>query len=346
MEDDLNPLSTWIGATEAIQVIDEASVSLVRERVRAEGTQVGLGAVQTAALVNVASELAHNQLAHARSGFVVVRATARGDERGLEVVAADLGPGIPDVACALEGRTHGPHGAARTQRSLGVGLAAVSELADELDIDVRLGEGTCIWARKFNGVATRRPRVGVFGRAYPGERRSGDDAAFVRKDGALLACVVDGLGHGDAAREASVRAARRLGACGDVAPQSLLAECDRELAGTRGAVMAAARLDDGLHLSVAGVGNVAVSAYGPGTAWRFGGSSFVLGTPGRARRIAVEERPLARWDVLLLFTDGLRSGLDLSGDLDLLREHPAIVAQRAVERFSRPDDDVLVMAIG
>jgi hypothetical protein len=222
----------------------------------------------------------------------------------------------------------------------------VLELADEADIDVRLGEGMCVWARKFAEAGPRRPRLGVFGRSFPGERVSGDDAAFVRAPGHLLVGVIDGLGHSDPAREASIRAARALLALGDAAPDAVLADCDRRLVRTRGAVMAAARLDAAGGITVAGVGNVSVHVYGKSPSWRFGGSSFVLGSPGGAHRIAVEKHQLGDREVLLLFTDGIRSRIDLTGELDLLREHPAIVAQRVVERFGRGDDDALVMAIG
>lgn len=339
MEVDLDPVVTWIGDALAVPVIDEASVALVRERVRVMAADVGLGPIPAASLVNAASELAHNQRLHARAGIVLVRPAQRGEQKGLEVVAADRGSGIANLARALEGTPSG-------KGSLGVGLAAVCELADEVDIDIRLGEGTCVWARKFDEPAPRRPRVGAFGRSFPGERWSGDDGAFVRSGDALLVGVADGLGHGDAARDASVRAVRALVAKHDSGPEVLLAECDRLLARTRGAVMAAARVDAAGAISVAGVGNVSAQVYGPGSSWRFGGSSYVLGAPGGARRIAVERHRLGTRDVLLLFTDGIRSKLDLTGELDLLREHPAVIAQRVVERFGREDDDVLVMVVG
>jgi anti-sigma regulatory factor (Ser/Thr protein kinase) len=339
VEDDVDALTTWVGRAHGIPVIDEASVSLVRERVREESAAHGMGDVPAASMVNVASELAHNQLAHARGGVVLVRKAERGSEVGMEVVAADRGGGIADLARALEGSRSRP-------TSLGVGLSAVCELADEVDIDTRIGEGTCIWARKFGATAPRRARVGIFGRAFPGEPRSGDDAAFVRTSDRLRACLADGLGHGEAARLASARAVRLLTPDSGTEPDVFLLECDRQLARTRGAVMAAARLEATGELSVAGVGNVGTHVYGTGPSWRFGGSSYVLGTPGGVRRVAMERHPLRERDVLVMFSDGIRSRIDLTGELDLLREHPAIVAQRVVERFGREDDDVLVMVIG
>jgi serine/threonine protein phosphatase PrpC len=214
-----------------------------------------------------------------------------------------------------------------------------------VDVDVRLGEGTCVWARKVPRGAARRRRVGVYGRAYPGEPASGDDAAFVRTGDSLLACVADGLGHGAPARDAAARAVRMAFAQSWRAPAALLAACDPALTRTRGAVMAAVHVDAVGEAVAAGVGNVSLHGYGYGGSWRFGGSSFVLGSPGGARRIAEETHRLGPYDALVLFSDGVRSRLDLSGQLDLLREHPVVVAEHVVDQFGRDDDDVLVMVV-
>jgi anti-sigma regulatory factor (Ser/Thr protein kinase) len=340
MEGDLIAVARWALGPDPIPVLDGASVSLVRERVRDMAVRVGLPGVPAAALVNVASELANNQLAHASGGYVVVREALRGDDRGLEVVAADSGPGIRDVARALEGRPSRPG-------SLGVGLAAVLELADEIDVDTRLGEGTAVWARKFAQTESRRRRVGVYGRMCAGERTSGDDAVFVRRqhDGIVVG-VADGLGHGDGARAASERARDVVLAHPGLEPDVLMARCDAALAGTRGAVMSIARIDEVRgSLALACVGNVAVQLVGPDGSNGFGGSSFVLGAKGGVRRTTLEQRAIEPSQALLLLSDGITSSARLEGDLALLREHPIVVAQRVVERFGRDNDDVMVLVV-
>jgi anti-sigma regulatory factor (Ser/Thr protein kinase) len=339
MGDHLSTVGRWVVEADAIPIFDEASVSLVRERVRQHAAGVALPDVRAAALVNVASELAHNQRLHARGGFVVVREVVWGGERGLEVVAADRGPGIADVAGALEGK-------GRAVGSLGVGLAAVLELADEVDVDVRLGEGTCIWARKFARADTRRRQVGVYGRACGGESTSGDDAGFARAAGALVVGVADGLGHGEAAREASERARNLLLAHPELEPEQLLARCDAELARTRGAVMAVARIDESAgEIALASVGNITAQLVGPAGSRHFGGSSFFLGAPGGVRKLTTERRVMQPRDALVLFSDGLSSRAALSEDPALLREHPVVVAQRALERFGRLNDDATVLVV-
>jgi serine/threonine protein phosphatase PrpC len=57
----------------------------------------------------------------------------------------------------------------------------------------------------------------------------------------------------------------------------------------------------------------------------------------------VETKKLEPSDVLLMCTDGVRTRLSLDADFELLREHPVVIAARVVERFSREDDDVLVL---
>ena len=84
--------------------------------------------------------------------------------------------------------------------------------------------------------------------------------------------------------------------------------------------------------------------YGPGRSSRFGGAAFVLGAPGRARRVSSERRRLEPRDALGHFSDGVRWRINLAGEHDLC-EHPVVVAQSVVERFGRDDDDVLVVVV-
>jgi anti-sigma regulatory factor (Ser/Thr protein kinase) len=339
VEELLSLFEAWLGDGDAIPVIDAASVSLVRERVRREAARGGLDVVQTASLVNVASELAQNQLVHARGRrAVVVRTVAREGQEGVEVVAADEGDGIVDVARALDAPPKG-------QGSLGVGLAAANELADELDFDVRCGEGTCVRARKFRSYTVRSRCVGVYGRPYPGERTSGDDAAFARGTDDLLFAVADGLGHGELARQASSRAVSLVSKNVKRSLDAVMSDAHDALQESRGAVMIAGRIGPD-RVELVGTGNVTAQVYGVHGARRFTGTSFVVGARGEYRRPASDSVQLDARDVLVVYSDGIRSGLDLTSERDLLREHPIVVAQRIVERFGRPDDDAIVMVIG
>jgi anti-sigma regulatory factor (Ser/Thr protein kinase) len=322
---------------EVIDIEDVASVSLVRVAVRKLGAALGMSPVRFEALVNAASELGHNQLAHGYRGVVTVSAISRDGVPGIEVVAIDGGKGIGDPTTALGGQS-------RAAGSLGVGLSAAYRLSDEMDFDVRLSEGTYVAARKF-AAPLPRSEVAVFGRPIEGERVSGDDAAFTRTGEVLLVGVFDGLGHGAEARAASVRGAQALRAHGGGEVTALVSACDVALQGTRGAVMAAARLDrPARELTHASAGNISTHLYRPRFTRRFLASSWVLGARGGpARRINVERESLEPRPLLVMFSDGISSRADLSEDLELLRQPPLVIAHQVLARFGRTTDDALVL---
>ncbi|MBX3185840.1 MAG: SpoIIE family protein phosphatase [Labilithrix sp.] len=330
-------IDEWLPDADAIEVRDEASLSLVRDRVRDVAGEAGIDAEIAARAALVATELGRNQLRHAHRGRIAVRRVDRGAHRGLEIVAVDRGGGIVDPARALEGtpRIHG---------SLGVGLASVGENASEVDYDVRVGEGTAVWARVLPREAPRRRQVGVYGRPFAGEPRSGDHAGFRRTEDALVVTVCDGLGHGQPAREASSAACAVFHAERSTSPADILHACHGALGPTRGAVMAVARLGEveGVFEAVS-VGNVAVQMCAPRAARRFGGSSAVLGAGAAVAKLKVESAPLRTDDVLIMASDGVSSRFAVEDDLDLLREHPIVIAQGIVTRFGRENDDVIVL---
>jgi len=321
---------------EVVLIDDQASISLVRQSIRRLGSEAGIAADRYEALSAAASELGHNQLAHGRRGSMAVSAISREGVAGLEVVAFDEGPGIKDPTAALRGEL-------RRTGSLGVGLSAAYRLCDEMDFDVRVGEGTHVAARKF---ATPLPRseVAVFGRPIEGENESGDDAAFVRSRHALLVALADGLGHGSEAREASARAMATVRANAKGDPAALLGSCDQALRGTRGAVMAIVRFDRSAHtVTHAGAGNINTHLYRPRATRRFGSVSCVLGARGPSPRLMAETEPLEQRALLVMFSDGISARTDLSEDLELLRQPPLVIAHQVVVRHGRNTDDALVL---
>ena len=185
--------------------------------------------------------------------------------------------------------------------------------------------------------------MGIFGRPFLGEARSGDHGGFRRRDDTLALAVCDGLGHGVLAREAAVAAIDVFGHATSLLPKDILEACNAALTGTRGAVMAAAIVGetDGTF-ELASMGDVSVEAVAPRARRRFGGVSFVLGSLQAAGRARAERVPIDG-EAILMFTDGITSSMTIENDLALLREHPIIVAHQVVTRFGRDNDDVLVL---
>jgi serine/threonine-protein kinase RsbT len=109
----------------------------VRQLVRECSAAVGLGLVDQTKIVTAASELARNQLDYGGGGTMTIDAVNDGPRRGVRLIFADEGPGIPDVAQALrDGYTTGS--------GLGLGLGGAKRLASEFAIESQPGAGTRI----------------------------------------------------------------------------------------------------------------------------------------------------------------------------------------------------------
>lgn len=338
-------ISRWLGSdSEPIPIYDEASVSSARQRVRdaAEHSHLSRELAETVALIS--SELTHNHLRHAKHGYFAVRPIDREGVKGLEVVAADLGPAIEQPATALRGLN------TKATGSIGAGLAAVCRLADEVDWDNRISEGACIVARKFEEFRGAPPRfceTAIMSRPFPGETLSGDDAIVLQSEAGFIAAVADGLGHGPEAREASNRAMEVVARNSRTDLSRLAVIINSELNGTRGCAISLIRFDrSGSTLEFLSAGDVYAHLYHLREAHFFTPTPMVLGTNQlRPQKIRVETAAVAPHSVLVIFTDGLKSKTTLKGDLETLREPAIAIAQHLLETHSRPDDDALVCAI-
>lgn len=94
-------------------------------------------------LMTVASELGTNICKYAGSGWLFATILTRGAVRGVEIVAEDKGPGIPDIPSAL--RDH-----FSSSGTLGLGLPGVRRMMDSFDIRSVLGQGTTVRVVKWS----------------------------------------------------------------------------------------------------------------------------------------------------------------------------------------------------
>lgn len=93
-------------------------------------------------IVTAASELARNTLEHGRGGEVRIQALQEGSRRCLRLTFTDQGPGIPDLAKALQdGFTTG--------RGMGLGLSGSRRLMNDFDIQSEVGKGTTVMIARW-----------------------------------------------------------------------------------------------------------------------------------------------------------------------------------------------------
>ena len=97
----------------------------------------GLSLVDQTKIVTAASELARNTLIHGGGGEMRLHALNDGSRRGVKVIFADRGPGIPNIELAMkDGYT--------TRGGLGLGLSGSKRLVNEFSIESQSGKGTTV----------------------------------------------------------------------------------------------------------------------------------------------------------------------------------------------------------
>jgi serine/threonine-protein kinase RsbT len=125
-----------------VVIRSEVDIVTARQQGRALAQRVGFTGSDLTVIATAISELGRNILIYAGSGEIVIMPAQDTGRRGLVVVARDEGPGIADVALALQDGYS-------TSNGLGLGLPGTRRLMDELEVESALGHGTTVTARKW-----------------------------------------------------------------------------------------------------------------------------------------------------------------------------------------------------
>ena len=113
----------------------EHDIVLARQLVRKLTQELGFSLVEQTKMVTATSELARNAYTYGRGGTLHWEIAQKDFRRGLKLLFADEGPGIPNMDLAMtDGWTSG--------NGLGMGLTGAKRLVNEFDIDTKVGGGT------------------------------------------------------------------------------------------------------------------------------------------------------------------------------------------------------------
>jgi anti-sigma regulatory factor (Ser/Thr protein kinase) len=288
----------------------------------------------------IVTEAAGNLVKHAGGGEILLRPMERSGIGGLEIVVLDKGPGLPDLdRCLRDGFS--------TSGTPGTGLGAIARLSDMLEIYTKAQVGTALMAQLWAGPLPRYQGWWEIGAAHvpaPRETVSGDGWAVVEQPDRCVVLVVDGLGHGAVAAEATHEAERVFREQVRLNPAELIQVLHDALRSTRGAAVAVAAIDPTAQvLRFAGVGNIS------GTISQGGSSRSLVshnGTVGHAlRKVQEFSYPFPSEALLVLHTDGLSSHWQLDQYPGLAIRHPSLIAGVLYRDFKRGRDDVTVVAL-
>lgn len=182
-----------------------------------------------------------------------------------------------------------------------------------------------------------RPTHAIASRNAPNETTCGDCGVVLTGSDHTLVVVADGVGHGPDARLAALRATEVAAANVELPLDRLMEHIDRALVSTRGAAVSMIRIGHTTpQMDFVGIGNVECRA-------RSAKPIQPLTTPGIVgrglRRVRTWSFPVSPGDVIVLYTDGISSRVELDQTTD-----PALVVN-GVLAYARGTDDALALAI-
>ncbi|MGW0520815.1 SpoIIE family protein phosphatase [Crossiella sp. NPDC003009] len=319
--------------TQCFRVDHASAVHGIAKAARAAAVAAGLpGAMPEQAAV-IASELGSNLDKHARDGVMAVQPLLLG--HGIEILAADAGPGMADLArCLVDGHS--------TTGTLGAGLGAIRRMATELHLHSEPGTGTVAAARLVHPAGTSLPHkdFGYVRVPADGERACGDGLALHRTGEGWTALLVDGLGHGPAAAEAAEEAVLTFRRDPELPPVRLLTALHHRLRLTRGAAAAVLRVA-GARAEFCGVGNIRGLVLGDGPRRSLLSRPGVVGLHLITPQVTAVDLSLG--GTVVLHSDGLDATAALLDTVGPVRLPPALLATGLAHRHRQLRDDATVL---
>lgn len=322
--------------TIAIRMTDPSAVAELRrftfERVRA----LAWNEEQSGKAALLATEIGTNLVKHARDASLIVVADASRESTRLQLVAVDHGPGMSDVeACMQDGFS--------TAGSPGTGLGAVRRMATSLDIFSNASKGTVLVAELLgpaqSGIAVSDGyAIGGICIPCPGETVSGDGWDYAACAESLFILVVDGLGHGLLAAEASRAAVAAFRKDPGTCVTQSISRVHDALRATRGAAGAIAMIDRRAgQVRFCGVGNIAGSIVSGSENRHLVSHNGILGHS--EPRIAQFSYPWNDSCQLVMHSDGISGRWRIDDSPGLWRRSPSLIAGVLCRDWVRGRDD-------
>jgi serine/threonine-protein kinase RsbT len=125
-----------------VRIQCSADIMAARQQGRELASRGGFSSSDLSIIATAISEVAQNIVQYANEGEIIITLINDTHKKGVEIVAADRGPGVGDVSMVMrDGYSTG--------KGLGIGLPGAKRLMDEFDIASELGKGTTVRMKKW-----------------------------------------------------------------------------------------------------------------------------------------------------------------------------------------------------
>ncbi|MGV3587048.1 MAG: ATP-binding protein [Adhaeribacter sp.] len=322
---------------------DRTFQNIIKRDIAKVAESAGFSETEVGRINIIISEMASNLLKHGTiAGELLIKPFGR-HNIGFEIICLDQGPGMSEPLRMQEDGVS-------TAGTAGEGLGAIKRQSDEFDLYSAKGVGTVILARVYKKGHKPKPRapkkfdVSVVMVPKAGEKHCGDGWALYEAVDYCSLLVADGLGHGEHAEVASQGAVQTFLQNTNLSPADMIRNVHAAIKKTRGAVANVTSINvKNQELTYCGVGNIAgrvfTGAEGSKSVISYNG---ILGhnIPNTLNNHVI---PWVGNNLLVLYSDGLKSKWDFSRYKDLLRHDTSIIAAVLYKDFNRGTDDTLVL---
>jgi len=326
-----------------VDVTETADFATTRQSAERLAAEIGFETDDRADLGDVAAELAANLHKHAGGGTLYIKRLSADSRMGIRLEAHPTAPEIQDIEATFTTES-------ATTDSLGIGLSTVNQIMDELTVTTPEGTDTGTrlvtdrWLTPEHRATNPIPAsIGAASRGISSDLPNGDAFVFKTWNDTTLVGVIDGLGHGPQAHEASTTARDYVESHAEQALDSIFRGTDRACNGTRGVVMALAKFDwTEETLTFANVGNINVTVAGPewtGFVVRRG----VIG--GNFPEPAVVTREWRPSYTMILYSDGVSTRWEWDGIRGNAEDSAGAIANRLLKQYGKSDDDATALVV-
>lgn len=326
----------------AYSITDRSFIAYTKRDIRQRAGKARFTETQLAEIDLIISEMCTNLIKHANGGELWARIMSNSDEVDvLELLCLDNGPGFDDTAKAMRDGFS-------TKQTLGHGLGSISRLSDVFQIMSRPGWGTVVYCNKSSSPLSVEPgkrKIDVKAVCVPktGESLCGDGYQIKKQGAKVQMFFGDGLGHGQPAHQVVQDAIAIFNETEEFDAAEMIKIIHNKLRKSRGLVCTVASLDCRENMwSICGVGNIMTRIYSGIT---FKGCMAYNGVVGLniPRVLANSTYCAERNQRLVMCSDGIRSGWEISKVPGILRYDNALIAAYIHKDYSRKTDDTSVL---
>jgi len=336
----METLISSLSTQHAYPIVHASDISAARRAGQKLALELGFNETRAGQLALIVTEAGTNLLKHAGEGMLYLNVAQSEGVPGVDVLAVDSGPGIADLdACLRDGMS--------TTGTAGTGLGALRRLSDEFDAWSAPGNGALFFMRLWRGESGPdlcQVDIGALTVPLAGEDECGDAWGVACNGSGATLIAVDGLGHGPAAALASVAAVRELQRLPQSEPGVLVDAAHQALRSTRGAALAAARIDfENDVVRFAGIGNIGAYVIDGDTRRALVSHNGIVGH--NMRKVQEFSVPCPPGALCILHSDGIQTQWDLDKYPGLVARSPALVAAMLMRDFIRRRDDAMVLVV-